>query len=279
MMPRGREYFLPLRMVNALADAALLYGPAALQAVLIVRLWQLQALKRYPVLAAYLGFSLLRGVALLYYLRSGLRLPGKGYTLLYLSTRPVLWIFYFLIIFELYSLMLEQFQGIRRLGRLILLVALAAVTVVSCVLVLLDDRAGFHPYPFLSYLALQERSVFFCLSVLAFLLVLFVSHYQIPTRRNIWVLFVCFSAYFISETVIFALRRHFGAEFNRGLNLANACFYALALLGSALFVSASGEKETQPMSIPWGSERREVEASLLAQLQSFDTVLTKVLRS
>jgi len=266
-------------MVNALADAALLYGPAALQSVLIVRLWQLHLLKRYPVLAAYLGFSLLRGVALLYYLRSGLRLPGKGYTLLYLSTRPVLWIFYFLIIFELYSLMLEQFRGIRRLGRLILLVALAVVTGLSCVMVLLDERGGFHPYPFLAYWVLQERSVFLCLSVLAFFLMLFVSHYQIATRRNIWVLFVCFSGYFVSETVIYALRRHFGAEFNRDLNLANACFYALALLGSALFVSASGEREAQSMTMPWGRERREVEALLLAQLQSFDTVLTKVLRS
>ncbi len=267
-------------MANALVNAVLLYGALVLQALLLVRLCRLRPWKRYPVLVTYLAFSLIRGTALLYYLRSGDRLFGfKGYGLLYAATRPILWIFYFLIIIELYSLMLEQYSGIRRLGRLILLVSLATVTVLSCVMLLLDNKGNVNPDPLLSSLLLEERSIFLCLSVLMFLLVLFASHYQLSIRRNVWVLCVSFAGYFTLDTVVFALWRRFGTEFAPLLNLANACFHTLALLGGVLFVSADGEKETESMPALWGSSRRELETSLLTQLQSFDAVLTKVLRS
>lgn len=212
------------------------------------------------------------------YLAYGRQWLAGAYAWAYVLSQPVLWALYFLLILELYSLMLEEFPGIRRLGRMVLLSALGAITLVSCALIVLDHQAGFDPYPFLSYLTLQQRSIFLCLSALTLLLLLFTAHYRLPIARNVWILYASFGAFFLASAFLFTLRRYFGAGFASTRDLLGLVVYFAGLLGASLFVSRPGELQKRPISEIWGRRNRDLEAALSSQLQGFNQVLLKVLR-
>ncbi len=234
---------------------------------------------RYPVTFAAVLFSAAQFLSLLYVWSSGVRPFGRdGYGLVYVTTQPVLWALNFLLLVELYSVTLDEFSGVRRLGRLVLVSGMGAIALAGAGLMLLDYRAGVDPYPFLGYLALQQRSVFTALSAITVLLLLFIAHYRLAVRRNVLILWACFGGYFLSSAVLMTLRWHFGAEFAAIRNVSNAVFYYLALAGATLFLSRAGETETRPMRPLWGGRNRDLEASLSLQLQGFNRTLAKVLK-
>jgi len=258
---------------------ALWYGGVILQVMLLARLFRLGLIDRYPVLASYLAFDAAQTALRVYLYHSGLRLFGlQGYGLFYFFSQPVLWTLYFLLMLELYSLMLAEFPGFRRLGRLTMYSSLGAVALSCCLLMVLDQQAGFDSYPWLTYLILQERSVFLCLSLLALLLLVFAHYYRLYIKRNVWVLLACLGSYFLVGALLLTLREHFGSSFAPLRNLANAAWFFCALLGALLFVSRAGETEARPLRVTWGRRNQQLEASLFLQLQSFNHVLVKVLR-
>jgi hypothetical protein len=254
-------------------------GGILLEMILAARLWMSRLARRYPVTSVYLGFAAIRSIALVCAAHSGARLFGlQGYGVMYLVTQPLVWMFYFLLILEFYSRMTEEFPGIRRLGRLVSLSALFGAALVCCVLAACDEHAGAEHYPFLSYLFLQQRSVFFCLSALTLLLLLFAAHYRLPVCRNVWILYACFGGYFLVNALLFTLRRYFGEAFASSRDLLGNLAYFVSLLGGCLFVSRGGEKRKQPISDIWGTRNRELEEALCLQLRSFNQVLVKVLK-
>ncbi len=250
-----------------------------LDALLAARLVQLGLVRRYPVLCTRLCFDVARNSVLAYFFYSAKNLSGfQRYGVVYAITQPVIWALYFLLVLELYSLMLEDFPGIRRMGRVVMLTAVAASTVGCCLFIVLDEQVGFDRYPLLSYLVLQQRSVYLCLSALVLLLLTFVAHYRLHIRHNIWVLFLCFGSCFLVNALLFALRRYYGDAFRPSRDLVSSLCYPVALLGAVLFLSKAGETESHQISVLWGSRSRAVEAALSLQLQSFNQVLVKVLK-
>ena len=159
-----------------------------------------------------------------------------------------------------------------------MLSALAAVTLACCIVIVLDERAGFDHYPLLSYLVLQHRTIFLSLSGLTLLLLLFVAHYGIAVSRNVWTLCLCFGGYFLTNTVLYTLRRYVGDVFTASRDLLAPMFYFGGLCGAGLFLSKAGETEKRPISEIWGGGDRDMEAALSMQLQSFNQVLVKVLK-
>ncbi len=255
------------------------YGGTILEFLLAVRLSVLGLGGRYPVLWGYLCFEVARGCSLAYLRYTGLRLGGRnGYSLVYLLTQPVEWTLYFLLILELYSLMLDDFPGIRRLSRLVMFSALAAVALAIGAVIVLDEQAGLDHYPFISYLILQHRSVFMCLSALTLLLLLFVAHYRLPIRRNVWVCYASFGGFFVANGIVFTVRRSLGDVFHQSMNLIQSLLYLSALLGPVLFLSKAGESDARSVRPVWSTGDQELEAALSSQLRGFNQLLLKVLR-
>ncbi len=266
-------------MRGTLLPQVLLYAGAILKLLLLGKLWRVGLVRRYRMLSIYLGFSFFRSVALAYLLYTEKRLFGfNGYGFLYVYTEPLLWALYFLLILELYSLMLEDFPGIRRLGRWVMFSGLGAATLAGCALLLLDRQAGFFHYPFFASLTLRERSIFFCLGGLTTLLVLFISHFRLPVARNLLVLCASFGGYFILNALLFMLVHYFGDTFIFWRNVLNGSFFFAALLGATVFLSRAGETEARQISAPWAEQDRKLELALLSQLQGFNEVLAGVFR-
>ncbi len=260
----------------------LVYAGLLVKIMLLARLGRLGLVRRYPVLSVYLAFSLLRNIAYRYLVFTGLGLFGRhGANALLVYTQPVLWVLYPLILLELYSRMLEEYPGVYRLGRMVLLGGLGSVTALCLGITAVAEQAGTAAtdrYPFIAYMVLQDRAVFLGLSFLSLILLVFVSHYRLPVPRNVWILLACFGSYFFWSALVGAFRWHFGEVFRPARNLANALVYSLALAGAAWRLSTAGEEETSRARGLAGAASRELEAALALQLRSFNETLVRVLK-
>jgi hypothetical protein len=264
---------------SAILRDAFWYVEIALRAILFIRLLQLGLARRYAVLSAFLALTTVRSLVLAYLMRTETPVgwSGTAYGWVYVLTQPVIWAVYFLLILELYSRMLEEFPGVRRLGRVVLFSALGTATALCCALILIDRQAGREAYPFLSLLVLQERSVFLCLGALILLLLLFVSHYRLSIPRNVWVLVACFGGYFLANGALLTFRRYFGGDFAPLRNVISPLLLLSALSGALILLSKAGELETRPMSRLWKAQDPELEQTLAFQLRGFNRALGKVL--
>lgn len=266
-------------MLDRSLSDALWYAAFAFHAILAARVLQFGFVSRYPFLFSYLVFTVARNTALVALRHNGLRLAGRnGYSTVYIFTQPIVWLAYFLVIMELYSRMLDEFPGVRRLGRIVMVSGLVLVGLVAGALMLVDQPAGFDPWPFLSQLALQQRTAYLSLGGLTLLLLVFILHYRLPISRNVWVLYACFGGFFLVSALLFALRRYFGAAFQPWRDVVGALAHTLALGFSVLMISKAGETERRPISTIWGQRDPRLEAALSAQLQGFNQVLVKALR-
>ena len=77
-----------------------------------LRLYQLDLNRVYRFFFAYLVLTTARSLLLLPF-----NVRENTYGLIYLATLPILWVFYILIVLELYSLVLQNYSGIYSLGR------------------------------------------------------------------------------------------------------------------------------------------------------------------
>ncbi len=255
------------------------YGSIALEGLLLAKLWQLGLMWRYRLLAGYLSFDVAASAALFVLSRLGGQVfHSTAYGVTYVAIRMVLWVLYFLLMLQFYALMVEEFPALRRLGGLVSGSALTGVVLTWGLLLAIDHRRGLDPYPILYYVVLQERSVFFGLSVATLLLLSFVLYFRLPIRPNVLVLYSCWGCYFLLNAVLLTLREHFGQQFAPVRNFANSLFFFLALLGALLFFSRKGEVTGRPLTALWGTRNQELEAALSLQLQGLNQVLVKVLQ-
>lgn len=255
------------------------YGGIALEMALLARLARLGLVRRYTILAIYLAFAAGQSLILAYFARRSVLLWGtSAYAWLYAAARPILWTLYFLVILELYSRMIEDFPGLRRLGRMVSLGTLGGVALVCFLLAASGRVAAAGPDPILAALAVQERSVFVGLAALVAGLLVFVVWFRIAIPRNVWVLTACWGAYFALGAALSVLREHYGAPFVPWRNLLSAVFFFLVMLGANLFVSRAGERRV--LAAGWVFRPRDsgLEAALALQLQSFNQILVRALR-
>ena len=203
---------------------------------------------------------------------------STAYGLAYATSRLALYVFYFLLLVEFYALMVEEYPAMRRLGRMLAVSAIAAVGLAGALLVALDHGAGQERYRLVYYLVLQDRSVFFSLSVATLLLLWFAVHFRLRIPRNVWLVFASWGAYFVLSALLLTLREHFGQPFATYRNVANAGFFFLTVLTALGFLSRQGETAARPLADLLGDRHRELEAALSLQLRGLNQVLVKVLQ-
>ncbi len=254
----------------------LLCGGIALKLILLARMWQLKLVRRYPIATVCLSFSLFRTAGLFSASQTG---NLRAYFWLFYTTQPILWILYFLLLLEFYSLMLEEFPGVRRLARILLFSGLGTAVTVCSILMIVEKPPGSIEAPWLTFSVLQDRSVFFCLSALTTLFFLLVSYYRLPISRNLWVLSGSFGGYFILSSALSAVFGYLGEDFTTTRNVANSVSYLTALLCASLLLSRAGELKDHRFPVPWARGNRELELALMAQLRDFNQVLGRLLRS
>src|SRR5215472_16941212 len=96
-----------------------------------IRLYYQSLQKRYRLLFTFLSFHVLRSFTLLAIGWWWHDRPRNAYAWTWVRTEPIIWLFYILIVLELYSLVLQKYKGLQTVGRWLFLVALSLAILIS----------------------------------------------------------------------------------------------------------------------------------------------------
>ena len=255
-MPAGDVWMWALRAFTIIAGV-----------LLVFRLYYLGLYRVYRGFFAYLIFQTGRSLILLPLdPRSGL------YGSLYANTIPVLWVFYILVVIELYSLVLQNYRGIYTLGRWTLYVALAISLLISIVTLIPTWKNAPEPYRILYISIVVDRGVSIGLVLFLFFIMVFLSRYPVPLSRNLIVHAIVYTVFFLSGSMAMLIRIVLGHHSTRALNIVLQLIGAACYVGWLFGLSREGEKKIVVLRHDWkpADERR-----LIDQLDSLNATLLR----
>ncbi len=234
------------------------------------RLRQLGLHSVYRFFFIYLIFAVARSV-LLFLLP--VSLGSSTYGVVYLVTAPILWIFYVLVVLELYALVLRNYAGIYSLGRWTLYGALIFSIAVS--ILTLIPSWGTERSHLLFWCYTVERGVVFSLVIFLLLILLFLSSYPVALNRNILVHCVVYTVYFLGFSMIELIRNVVGYEVVRQLNYVALVVTIGCYLAWIFLLTRAGENRAAMLRHNWtpADEQR-----LVDQLSNINATLLRVAR-
>jgi hypothetical protein len=165
-------------------------GPIA-AAVLLVRLGMEGLLKRYRFFALFLACLVAEAMVLL-----TIRQRTMAYFYAFVLVEAILSIVQVLAVAELFSLVVREYPGIARFGRIFLSVALGLAIAIALVLGAANDPSNPNQFPILQKYFLIARMVAFTLLAFLGLTLAFLFWFPIPLSRKVLVYTSGFSVYF-----------------------------------------------------------------------------------
>src|SRR6266571_1954804 len=177
----------------------LLWTVNVLASVLVIwRLYSLELHKRYRFFFASMVLASARSAALF-----PLEPTSETYFRIWTAMRPLAWLFYVLVVLELYSLVLRQYRGIYSLSRWFFFCAVGASAVISALTVLPTIATTPPRHVVLYSYALVERGLITSLAIFLLLLLALVAWFSIPLSRNLLTHSCVYSAYFFANNIVF----------------------------------------------------------------------------
>ncbi len=237
---------------------------------LITRLGWERLHRIYPCFFAYLVFEAARSLAVL-------PLPTSRtlYGTIYMVTEPIIWVLYFMIVRELYGLVLKDRPGLATAGRYTLTGAIIAATAIAVATLGPDLNNQGGPYPVLHLVNVLSRAitttlVFFLLSITVFL-----AWFPIPLNRNTIVYCLGYSGFFIAKTLSLLARNVVGPGVAQWASATNLLVANLCLAVWIWKLNAAGERSELVIGHSW---RKEDADRILQQLDAINDALARSTR-
>lgn len=239
------------------SDFALLFRNV-LMGLLLLRLVRVRVVRRYPLLCAYLLFSILRATAL--------HLAHYGtneYAYVYLWTEPVLWLAYAAVCYEIYGLVFEKYTGLSILSRRTLVIVLAVASAVSFYAASRHMSHAWDVFPLLRNVGTYSRVVLgtmllFLVAVLGFML-----WFRMEVKRNIAVYTVAYSLLFVGVEMGHYLSASTGPLGTPAANFLMIASLDVVLTGWLLVFRRAGEFQSSHFGpVPNPMKEQELLAAL-----------------
>jgi hypothetical protein len=203
-----------------------------------------------------------------------LNVGGGAYQKIWVLTEPVEWLIYAWIVLELFSLVLEDYQGLYTVGRWTLIAAVSIGLLASGISLMVPTHYTRQSL-LMAYYYMAERAIYFSLVVFLLTILLLLTRYPITLSRNAMIHSVVFSTYFLGNTAIFVLLT------TRGYGAMRIAAYAtqavnVGAVGTWLALwHAAGERRPQRLRSAWtpGAEEK-----LSHQLHSLNLALLRMTR-
>jgi hypothetical protein len=227
--------------------------------------------RKYRVFFAYLVFFICRSPVLLLL---GRRSPV--YAKVWMVTEPILWLFYILLVLELYSLVLANHKGLYTMGRWTLHLAVGVSLLVSSLIYIPASGERYNNSFFLSFIVQTERGMFFSLILFLVLIVFLLSRYPIKLSRNVIIHSIVYSVFFLTNTIGSLFLSMLGGNIVSVVNLGTTICSTACVAIWLLFLSAQGEQVEMTTQAVWGHGDEE---RLIAQLDTLNAILLKATRT
>jgi hypothetical protein len=220
---------------------------------------------RFPIFFAFFLFRIPNSLWPLF-----LDTSSSLYQKIWVSTEPIEFGFYVLMVVELYKLVLEKYKGLYSLGRWALYLSLAISVSISAITLLprinptMPQRSRI-----MFYVIATERGIQTGLAIFIILILCFLSLFPVRLSRNVRVHALVFSSFFLSSTFVLLMRSLFGMHL---LNVVNISLMGVTAASLAAWLLLLRVEEEDPVRTPIepGHESR-----LLAHLDSLNATLLR----
>jgi hypothetical protein len=237
--------------------------------VLLWRLWSQKLAGVYLFLTIFLAGETIQDLV-----GFPIRQNTDLYAWVFLYSSPVLWLFAYLVVLELYRLILEDYPGIASVGRKAVSWSMGLALAVSVLYALPDLKGAPGPSPILHIYFVAERSTVLGLLLFLVLIQIFLIHYRLGLSRNRMVYATGYAVYFgvvVAQDVILTA---LGIQTAGTVGLWTAVLAGLILLAGAALLSSQGEARVQLESVDSSSDR----ARLQQQLADMNRLLSRAAR-
>ncbi len=238
-----------------------------LAAALAVKMAIQHLFRTYTWFFVFLCFEILRSLILL-----PVPTNSSKYAWAFLATQPIMWVFYILVVLELYTVAFSGYRGITSLTRWVVTGSLGLAVAISSLTLWADLAGPAGKYRILIYYSVVERGLVFSLVVFLVLITLFLYWFPISIRRNLILHAGVFSIYFLASTFTLFVRNIAGYHTTPSVN-AVLVFVDVVCFGIWLYrFDRSGEAETSVVRSRWQAEDAD---RLLQQMDALNSTLLK----
>jgi hypothetical protein len=237
--------------------------------VLLWRIWSQKLAGVYLFLTIFLAGEMVQDLVVF-------PIPQNStlYAWLFLYSSPVLWLFAYFVVLELYRLILEDYPGIASVGRKAVTWCMGLALAVSILYALPDLKTAPGPSPILRVYFVAERSTVLGLLLFLVLIQVFLRHYRLRLSRNRMVYATGYAVYFgvvVTQDVILT---GLGIQTAGTVGLWSTALPGVILLAGAALLSSQGEARVQLESVDSSSDR----VRLQQQLADMNRLLSRAAR-
>lgn len=204
--------------------------------VLLWRLWSQGLFRVYIFLSCFL---IAEGVGVIALLPANPK--SFLYADIYFVFTPLLWILSYLVVLELYRLVLEDYPGISAVGRRAVSLALVLGVAIAIAYAIPDLRAGGGGFPLLRIFIVLERSVVLGILIFLVLIQVFLLRYRLRLSPNRMVYATGYGIYFAVTMAQDVIITSLGVKVVYGYTLIMTVGASLLLLVGAALLSRKGE--------------------------------------
>jgi hypothetical protein len=197
------------------------------------------------------------------------------YGWMWVATEPVVWVFYILIVLEMYSLAFRNYKGIESLSRWAVFAGLGIALLLSALTLPADLSNTAEQYPIIRTCLMVQRGVSSGLVVFLLAITVFLVWFPVPVSRNFIVYTVVYAVYFLSSTLTILMRNVGGIAYAQWRNIASSCVSIACLTVWILFLNRGGEAKTATVRHDWTAQR---EKQLIEQLAAINSTLDRTRR-
>jgi hypothetical protein len=206
-------------------------------AVLLVRVVSQGLAKGYWLFLAYLAAQFIQSAI---FLTFNLSIQDGSYQYVFMASESVNLVLATLIVLELYTLVLKDYEGLAAISKRYFRFALIASLAISLVLVFAEHVA---PGPVAVFL-IFERALNMSLLVFIGLIAGFLLYYPVPLRRNVIVFTIGYSAFFLCKAAVFFILTTLMAEAWRPVLNNIPLFVSIGCMAYwVVFLTRAGETE------------------------------------
>jgi hypothetical protein len=243
--------------------------------LLLLKVWKTGLFRVYRFFTIYLLFRVVRA-GLLVAIPAVAASFGHGrtpfannaYAWTWISTQPIIWFLYILVVLELYTLVLQNHKGLASLGRWVLMTGLFLALLLSALTLPTDLSNPGEQFPILRYFVAIGRGVDSSLVVFLLLITGFLAWYPVPLSRNVVVHCGIYALYFVSASMTQLIRNLTGNNVTQAVNVSLSAVTVVCLLLWLCFLNPQGEQGRVSVRSRWSSANEDLLMDRLAAVNS-----------